>query len=115
MNKQVVVLVEAVEMFFDDADESMLKKISAVWNARGTYDIEASSVTFTMSKLIPKHIEDMPALMEMVDGIGKLQAQQNGCTYKNAKTYMHLADEYTASIVTGKECERIVFSVAKPA
>ena len=115
MNRQEVVLVAAIEMFFEDADESQLQNMSSLWNAQGSYDAEAGSVTFTMSKLIPKHMEDLPAVMEMFDGTGLLHAEQEGCTYKHGQLYMYLAQEYTAAMEAGQECEPIVFVVAEAA
>lgn len=114
MNRQQVVLVMAVEMFFEDADESQLQNMSSLWNAQGSYDAEAGSVTFTMSRLIPKHMEDLPAVMEMFDGTGLLHAEQEGCTYTHGQLYMYLEQEYTAAMETGQECEPIVFVVAQP-
>jgi hypothetical protein len=115
MNKQEIVLVTAVEMFFEDADESKLQNMSAIWRAQGSYDTEACSVTFSMSKLIPKHMEDLPAVMEMLDGTGRLLAEQEGCKYTHAQMYMYSQHEYTEAMVKGQECEPIVFVVAQPA
>jgi hypothetical protein len=114
INKNTV-LVSGIEMFFEGADESKLKSMSALWNARGSYDVESSSVTFTMSRLIPKQMDDMSAVMDMFDGTGKLQAEQAGCTYLNAQIYMYLEDEYSQALVTGQECESIIFVAAQAA
>lgn len=115
MNSEQIVLVGAFEMFFGNADESKLQSMSEIWDTRGSYDVEERSVTFTMSRLIPKKIEEIPAVIKLMDSTARLHAEQTGCLYKHVQAYAYLESEYRIELDCGRKCEPIIFVSTRPA
>ena len=84
MNQQYLVSLVSFEMFFSNADEAKLKNICDTFSSRCTFDVESSSVLFTLSKPQIHELESLHKVMEIVDGLGRIHAQVDNCNYDYA-------------------------------
>lgn len=84
MTKQNLVSLVSFEMFFNNADEAKLKNICSTYNDRCTFDVENSSVLFTLSVPQIHKLESLHKVIEMVDKLGRIHEQFDTCNYEFA-------------------------------
>jgi len=81
MNDKNLVSLVSFEMFFSNADEAKLKNICSTYNGRCTFDVQSSSVLFTLSVPQIHKLESLHKVMEMVDKLGRIHQQFDNCKY----------------------------------
>ncbi len=84
MTKQNLLSLVSFEMFFSNADEAKLKNICNTYNDRCTFDVETSSVLFTLSKPQIHQPGSLHKVIEMVDKLGRIHEQFDNCNYEFA-------------------------------
>ena len=111
MNQQYLVSLVSFEMFFSNADEAKLKKICDTFNSRCTFDVESSSVLFTLSKPQIHQLESLHKVMEIVDGLGRIHAQVDNFNYDFANLNFYPLDHKKSKKILAKNSSQIKFGV----
>jgi len=92
MSKQTLVSLVSFEMFFNNADEAKLKNICNTFNGRCTFEVESSSVLFTLSEPQIHQLESLHKVMEIVDRLGRVHDQFDSCKYDFANLNFYALD-----------------------
>ena len=111
MNQQYLVSLVSFEMFFSNADEAKLKNICDTFNSRCTFDVESSSVLFTLSKPQIHQLESLHKVMEIVDGLGRIHAQVDNCNYDFTNLNFYPLDHKKSKKLLAKNSSQIKFGV----
>jgi hypothetical protein len=96
MTNGQLVWITAIEMYFSEADEVMLKHMSEAWCKRGSYSVEDCSVTFTARKPIPAMRDKLTALLVAWEELAELHAKEAGCNFEFINLSVQLMNEADA-------------------
>lgn len=97
MISQEMIWIKAVEMYFSEADEGMLMRMSEALHEQGSYCVDSCSVTFTTSKPMPAMRDRLPAVIDLWKEIAVAHAEDERCNFEFINLSLQLMEEKDAA------------------